>query len=232
MPGFLGDFMIVDIFTTHFSTLMKGLAFTFELAVVSMLCGSLLGILLALGRTFGAKPVSWLCAAYIELIRGTPLLAQLFILYFALPPYGIRLSAVTVAFLGFILNSAAYQAEYTRGSIQAVGQDQYMAAYSLGMSRWQTIFHVVLPQAVRWSIPAWTNEFIYLLKSTSIAYIIGAPDLLTQGKCIASRNYQFFRVYLIVAVIYLVIVLAAAWLVGKIEKRIEIPGFGHARDRR
>ncbi|HOP88508.1 MAG TPA: ABC transporter permease subunit [Acetomicrobium flavidum] len=107
-----------------------------------------------------------------------------------------------------------------------------MAAYSLGMSRWQTIFHVVLPQAVRWSIPAWTNEFIYLLKSTSIAYVIGAPDLLTQGKFIASRNYQFFRVYLIVAVIYLVIVLAAAWLVGKIEKRIEIPGFGHARDRR
>ena len=83
MPGFLGDLMIVDIFTTHFSTLMKGLAFTFELAVVSMLCGSLLGIFLALGRTFGAKPVSWLCAAYIELIRERPSLRSF--LYFILP---------------------------------------------------------------------------------------------------------------------------------------------------
>ena len=224
--------MIVDIFVTNFGTLMQGLVFTFELAIVSMFFGSILGILLATGRTYGAKPVSWLCAAYIEIMRGTPLLAQLFILYFALPPYGIRMSAVTVAFLGFTLNSAAYQAEYTRGSIEAVGEDQYMAAYSLGMSRWQTITYVVLPQAIRWSIPAWTNEFIYLLKSTSIAYVIGAPDLLTQGKFIASRNYQFFRVYLMVAVIYLVIVLAAAWLVGKIEKKVEIPGFGYSKDRR
>lgn len=86
---------------------------------------------------------------------------------------------------------------------------------------------MVLPQAVRWSIPAWTNELIYLLKFTSLTYVIGAPDLLTQGKLIASRNYQFFRVYLIVGIIYLVIVLAATWVIGKIEKKLEIPGFGH-----
>jgi polar amino acid transport system permease protein len=219
--------MIIDIFVSNFGQLMEGLRFTFQLAVVSMICGTFLGVLLALGRTFGKKPVSWLCTAYIELIRGTPMLAQLFILYFALPPYGIKLSAVTVAYLGFTLNVAAYQAEYTRGSIEAVGEDQFKAAASLGMGQWQTIFYVVLPQAVRWSIPAWTNELIYLLKFTSLAYMIGAPDLLTQGKLIASRNYQFFRVYLIVGIIYLVIVLAATWVIGKIEKKLEIPGFGH-----
>ncbi|MGB3996117.1 MAG: amino acid ABC transporter permease [Acetomicrobium sp.] len=232
MSEFLRQFMIVDIFVTNFGTLMQGLVFTFELAIVSMVFGTIFGVLLALGRSFGTRLLSWLCTAYIEIIRGTPLLAQLFILYFALPPYGIRLSAITVAFLGFTLNSAAYQAEYTRGSIEAVGEDQYMAAYSLGMSSWQTIIYVVLPQAIRWSIPAWTNELIYLLKSTSIAYVIGAPDLLTQGKFIASRNYQFFRVYLIVAIIYLVIVLAAARLIGKIEKKIEIPGFGYTKNQR
>lgn len=229
MLSSLTDFMIVDIFVSHFGQLMEGLKFTFQLAIVSMICGTTLGVLLALGRTFGKKPVSWLCTAYIELIRGTPMLAQLFILYFALPPYGIKLSAVTVAYLGFTLNVAAYQAEYTRGSIEAVGEDQFKAAASLGMSHWQTIFYVVLPQAIRWSIPAWTNELIYLLKFTSLAYMIGAPDLLTQGKLIASRNYQFFRVYLIVGIIYLVIVLAATWVIGKIEKRIEIPGFGHEK---
>jgi polar amino acid transport system permease protein len=229
---FLRQFLIVDIFISNFGTLMKGLAFTFELAIVAMFFGTILGVLLALGRSFGKRLLSWLCTAYVELIRGTPLLAQLFILYFALPPYGIRLSAVSVAFLGFILNSAAYQAEYTRGSIEAVGEDQFKAAYSLGMGKWQTIFYVVLPQAIRWSIPAWMNEFIYLLKCTSIAYIIGAPDLLTQGKFIASRNYQFFRVYLIVAIIYLVIVLAATWIVGKIERKVQIPGFGYDKARR
>ncbi len=86
------------------------------------------------------------------------------------------------------------------------------------MSRWQTIFTVVLPQAIRWAIPAWTNEFIYILKYTSLAYVIGAPDLMTQGKFIASRNYQFFRVYLIAAIIYLIIVWISTWIIDRIEE--------------
>ena len=205
---------------------MGGLRFTFTLTIVVMFFGTILGVLLALGRSFGSKPVTWLCTAYIEIIRGTPMLAQLFILYFALPPYGIRMTAVTVAYLGFTINCAAYQAEYTRGSIESVGADQFKSAYSLGMSRWQTIFTVVLPQAIRWAIPAWTNEFIYILKYTSLAYVIGAPDLMTQGKFIASRNYQFFRVYLIAAIIYLIIVWISTWIIDRIEEKLKIPGFG------
>ena len=205
---------------------MSGLRFTFTLTIVVMFFGTILGVLLALGRSFGSKPVVWLCTAYIEIIRGTPMLAQLFILYFALPPYGIRLTAVTVAYLGFTINCAAYQAEYTRGSIESVGSDQFKSAYSLGMSRWQTIFTIVLPQAIRWAIPAWTNEFIYILKYTSLAYVIGAPDLMTQGKFIASRNYQFFRVYLIAAIIYLIIVWISTWIIDSIEEKLKIPGFG------
>ena len=205
---------------------MSGLRFTFTLTIVVMFFGTILGVLLALGRSFGSKPVVWLCTAYIEIIRGTPMLAQLFILYFALPPYGIRMTAVTVAYLGFTINCAAYQAEYTRGSIESVGADQFKSAYSLGMSRWQTIFTIVLPQAIRWAIPAWTNEFIYILKYTSLAYVIGAPDLMTQGKFIASRNYQFFRVYLIAAIIYLIIVWISTWIIDRIEEKLKIPGFG------
>jgi len=223
---FFSQYLIIDIFISNFGRLMGGLRFTFTLTIVVMFFGTILGVLLALGRSFGSKPVTWLCTAYIEIIRGTPMLAQLFILYFALPPYGIRMTAVTVAYLGFTINCAAYQAEYTRGSIESVGADQFKSAYSLGMSRWQTIFTVVLPQAIRWAIPAWTNEFIYILKYTSLAYVIGAPDLMTQGKFIASRNYQFFRVYLIAAIIYLIIVWISTWIIDRIEEKLKIPGFG------
>ena len=226
MVDFLSQYLIIDIFISNFGRLMSGLRFTFTLTIVVMFFGTIFGVLLALGRSFGSKPVAWLCTAYIEIIRGTPMLAQLFILYFALPPYGIRMTAVTVAYLGFTINCAAYQAEYTRGSIESVSSDQFKSAYSLGMSRWQTIFIVVLPQAIRWAIPAWTNEFIYILKYTSLAYVIGAPDLMTQGKFIASRNYQFFRVYLIVAIIYLIIVCISTWIIDIVEEKLKIPGFG------
>lgn len=226
MLEFLSQYLIIDIFINNIDKLMSGLRFTFTLTIVVMFFGTIFGVLLALGRSFASKPVAWLCTAYIEIIRGTPMLAQLFILYFALPAYGIRMTAVTVAYLGFTINCAAYQAEYTRGAIESVGSDQFKSAYSLGMGRWQTIFTIILPQAVRWAIPAWTNEFIYVLKYTSLAYIIGAPDLMTQGKFIASRNYQFFRVYLIVAIIYLIIVWISTWIIDRIEEKLKIPGFG------
>jgi len=226
LVDFLSQYLIIDIFISNIGRLMSGLRFTFTLTIVVMFFGTIFGVLLALGRSFGSKSVAWLCTAYIEIIRGTPMLAQLFILYFALPSYGIRMTAVTVAYLGFTINCAAYQAEYTRGAIESVGTDQFKSAYSLGMGRWQTIFTIVLPQAVRWAIPAWTNEFIYVLKYTSLAYIIGAPDLMTQGKFIASRNYQFFRVYMIAAIIYLIIVWISTWIIDRVEEKLKIPGFG------
>ena len=181
-------------------------------------------MLLALGKVYSRGVIYWLCNAYIEIIRGTPILAQLFILYFGLPPYGIRLSALSVAYIGFIINCAAYQAEYTRGSIESVGADQMTAAYAIGMSKWQGILFIVLPQALRRAIPAWTNEFIYILKYTSLAYIIGAPELLTQAKVIASRNYQFFHMYLIAALIYLIMVLFFGFFFDLLEKWLKIPG--------
>ncbi|MGM0419452.1 MAG: amino acid ABC transporter permease [Bacillota bacterium] len=227
MLEFFSNYLILDIFISNFPRLLDGLKFTLSLTVVVMFFGTVFGVLLAFGRAYGNKPIAWLSTAYIELIRGTPMLAQLFILYFALPPYGINMTAVTVAYLGFTINCAAYQAEYTRGSIESIGADQYKSAYSLGMSRWKTIVYIVLPQAIRLSIPAWTNELIYILKYTSLAYIIGAPDLMTQGKFIASRNYQFFRVYFIIAIIYLIIVLSTTKLIDVIEEKYKIPGFGY-----
>ncbi|MFA6976682.1 MAG: amino acid ABC transporter permease [Mesotoga sp.] len=178
---------------------------------------------------YGNKFFYGISTAIIEVIRGTPLLVQLFILYYGLPPLGVNLSPFTAAIIGFAINSGCYQAEYLRGSIQSIAGNQMKAARSLGMTKRQAILQVIMPQAFRRVIPAWTNEFIYLLKYTSLAYIVGAPELMAQAKFIASRNFQFFEVYLVVAIIYLVVVLFFTKLFSILEKKVEIPGLEWVR---
>ncbi len=204
--------------------LLNGLTVTVYMTIIASTVGLALGILLCLGRIYGNRFLRFLSAAFIELIRGTPMLVQLFILYYGLPVYGIRLSPLVAALVGFCINSGAYQAEYIRGAIQSIGIGQYKAALSIGMTKWQAVRLIILPQALRRVIPSWTNEFIYLLKYTSMAYIIGAPEMMAQAKFIASRNFQFFEVYLVTALIYLVVVWFATSLLSKLEKKFRIPG--------
>ncbi|MCG8512997.1 MAG: amino acid ABC transporter permease [Halanaerobiales bacterium] len=220
---------LLNIFSTAYPRLLEGLGITLVLTVIPMVLGTLFGVGLALGKIYGNRILSGFITVFIEIIRGTPLLVQLFILYFSLPPYGIRLSALTAALIGFTINSGAYQAEYLRGSIQSVSSGQLKAALSIGMSRWQGIFYIILPQALRRVIPSWTNEFIYLLKYTSLAYIIGAQELMGQARFVASRNFEFFKVYLIAAVIYLLLVLVLTAVFNRLERRYRIPGFDYKR---
>ncbi|AZO93623.1 ABC transporter permease subunit [Iocasia frigidifontis] len=220
---------IFNLFLEYYPRLMNGLLITIVLTVISIFLGTIFGVLLALGKIYGNKIVSRLITIFIGLIRGTPLLCQLFILYFGLPPYGIRLPALLVAAIGFTINSGCYQAEYLRGAIQSVSGCQMKAARSIGMTQWQGIIYVILPQALRRVIPSWANEFIYLLKYTSLAYIIGAPELMGEGKVIASRNYEFFKMYLIIAIIYLIIVLILTKAFDYLEERVKIPGLEHSR---
>ena len=166
--------------------LLKGTVVTLELTACSISLGFVLGIALALGRLYGNRPISLISAGYIQFFRGTPLLVQLFILYYGLPRYDIRLSSFVAGILGLGLNSAAYQAEYFRGAIQSISRGQMMAARAIGMSRFKTIMNIILPQALRIVIPSWSNELIYTLKYSSVAYMIGAPELMAQGKFIAA----------------------------------------------
>jgi polar amino acid transport system permease protein len=220
---------IINIIVKHWPVLLEGLGVTLQMTFLAVVMGFVIGIFLALIRVYGPKLFSVIVMVFIEIIRGTPLLVQLFILYFGLPPYGINLTPFTAAIIGFTINSAAYQAEYLRGSLQSIENSQMIAARSLGMTKIQSITDIMLPQALRKVIPSWTNEFIYLLKYTSLAYIVGAPELMTQAKFIASRNFQFFKVYLIVAMIYLVVVLLFTWFFGKVEKKFTIPGLETVR---
>ena len=204
--------------------LLEGTLVTIELTIIAITMGVLLGIPVALGRVYGNKPVYIICTFFVEIIRGTPLLTQLFILYFGLPSVGIMLSPFVAAMLGMGINSAAYQAEYFRGAIQSVKKEQLIAAYSLGMKQVQTIRHIVLPQMFRIVIPPWSNELIYLLKYSSMAYMIQAPEIMSQGRLIASRNFRTFEVFIVVALIYLILVLVISKMLDLMEKKVHIPG--------
>ncbi|MFZ2331459.1 MAG: amino acid ABC transporter permease [Atribacterota bacterium] len=204
--------------------LLEGTAVTIELTFISIIIGVLMGIPVALGKVYGNKSIYTVSTFFVEIIRGTPLLTQLFILYFGLPSIGIMLSPFKAALIGMGINSAAYQAEYFRGAIQSVKEEQLIDAYSLGMRQGQAIRYIVLPQMFRLVIPSWSNELIYLLKYSSMAYMIQAPEIMSQGRLIASRNFRTFEVFIVVAWIYLVLVLLLSKLLDLMEKRFSIPG--------
>lgn len=204
--------------------LLEGTVVTIELTVIAIAMGVLMGIPVALGRVYGNKAIYAFCTFFVEIIRGTPLLTQLFILYFGLPSIGIMLSPFLAALIGMGINSAAYQAEYFRGAIQSVKKEQLIAAYSLGMKQNQAIRYIVLPQMFRLVIPSWSNELIYLLKYSSMAYMIQAPEIMSQGRLIASRNFRTFEVFIVVALIYLILVLVLSKILDIMERRLSIPG--------
>ncbi|MCS7198317.1 MAG: amino acid ABC transporter permease [Candidatus Bipolaricaulota bacterium] len=204
--------------------LIQGTATTFQLTMLAIGLGLAGGILLALGRVYGNKLIYWVSTAYVQFVRGTPVLVQLFLIYYGLPTFEIRLDSLTAAIIGLGLNSAAYQAEYFRGAIQSISRGQMLAARAIGMTNLQAIRYVILPQALRIVIPPWSNELIYTLKYSSVAFIIGAPELMATGQIIASRNFRYFEVFLIVAFIYLVCVLIISKLLDIAEQKLKIPG--------
>ena len=186
----------------------------------------------------------WLALMYTEFIRGTPLLAQLFVLYYGLnasqvvvvlPGVGrgqfVSNTAVLVAIIGFIINSSAYQAEYIRSALQSVDPGQLTAARSVGLSRLEGIRYVVLPQGLRYAIPGWTNELVYLVKYSSLAAFIAVPELFRAAQDIASNTYRVLDIFLWVAILYLALVLSLSVAMSRFETRVAIPGVGGPGER-
>ena len=210
--------------------LLHGLVVTLELTVVGFIGGFALGFLLAVARTYGGKLSKALSTAYIELIRGTPMLLQLYIIGFGLPlvirnylPHFV-MNPTLAAALGMVINSAAYQAEYIRGAFNSVEYGQVEAALSLGMTKWGIIRHVIFPQAFRIMLPSWTNEMVYLLKYSSLAMLLAVPELMYQASVAASQTFLYAQIYLVVAGIYLVFATLIIGIMRKIELRLHIPG--------
>ena len=171
-------------------------------------------------------PLRLLARAYIEFFRGTPLLVQLFIIYFGIPSLSrslggeISIDAWTAAIVGLSLNSTAYLAEIVRAGIQSVEVGQREAAESLGLDGRQTLFNVIFPQALRRMIPPLGNEFVVLLKDTSLVAFIGYQELLRQGQLIVARNFRAFEIYITIALIYLVMTILASQVFALLERRM------------
>lgn len=205
-----------------------GLLNTLEISLFAVIIGVILGFLLAIIRfscdeTGKMKLLNWICKLYITIIRGTPAMIQLLIIYY-LVFASVNINAVLVATIAFGLNSSAYIAEIVRSGLSSIDRGQFEAGRSLGFSYAKTMWHFILPQAVRNILPALGNEFIVLLKETSISGYIGIIDLTRGGDLIRSRTYDAFMPLIGVALIYLALVMFLSMLVGKLERRLKKNG--------
>lgn len=206
-----------------FLPMIKGMVFyTVPLTVVSFIIGTLLALLIALVRVTPKKHL-WhqlldaFVRFYISAIRGTPLLVQLFIIFYALPNIGITLEPLPTAVIAFSLNTAAYTAETLRAAILSVPKGQWEAGYTIGMTYAQNFCRIIAPQAARVAVPPLSNSFIGLLKETSLASVVLVPEMMRQANIIASRTYEFLLIYCEAALIYWFV----CALLGVLQKRLE-----------
>jgi arginine/lysine/histidine/glutamine transport system substrate-binding/permease protein len=213
----------VTVFIESFPSLIQGALVTLQLTTFSVVIGLITGSLIGITRISKITPIRWLARAYIDFFRGTPLLVQIFMIYFGLPPilqelgFTFTLNPFTAAVIALSLNSAAYIAEIVRGGIQSIEIGQGEAAQSLGLSSVQTMRYVIFPQALRRMLAPLGNEFISMLKDTSLVAIIGFEELFRKGQLIVAENYRPFEIYAGVAIIYLCLTLLSSQIFSRLE---------------
>ncbi|MCF3933769.1 amino acid ABC transporter permease [Acuticoccus sp. M5D2P5] len=183
--------------------IIEGLLLTLQLSAATILIGLVIGVVIAALRTGGPGPLRSIATVYVETIRNTPLLVQLFIIFFGLPSLGLRFTANEAALIGLSINLGAYSAEIIRAGIESVRKSQIEAGHALGLNGYQVFRHVVLFQALKAIYPALTSQFILLMLMTSIVSTIGANELFHQASFIDSRTFRSFEVYTAITLIYL-----------------------------
>jgi polar amino acid transport system substrate-binding protein len=200
--------------------LLRGAIVTIEISVLSMCLAIVVGLIVVLMRLYGVAPLRWFAKAYVEVMRGTPLLIQLFLIYYGLPQIGIRLNAFVAAILGLGLNYAANEAENYRAGIQAIPHGQTEAAQALGMTRKQYVRHIILPQAMRLVIPPVTNDFIAMFKDSSIVSVITMVELTKVYGMLAMSTYDYIGLGLMTAAIYFALSYPASIFANHLEKKL------------
>lgn len=194
---------------------------TIPLTLLSFVFGLILAVLTALARISNMKLLQGIARVYVSVIRGTPLLVQLFIIFYGLPNVGITLDPFISAVIGFSLSVGAYASEIIRAAILSIPKGQWEAGYSIGMTYTQALKRIILPQAARVSIPPLSNSFISLVKDTSLASLVLVTEMFRRAQEIASRNYEFLLVYTEAALIYWVICFFLSILQQYMEKRLD-----------
>lgn len=207
------------------SDILHGALVTVEVTAVALMLGCVLGLLVGIGRLNPRRRLIYgICTVYVTFIRGTPLLVQLFLLFFGLPQFDILLPAFVCGVLGLGVYSGAYVSEIVRGAIQSVDRGQMEAARSIGMSSAQSMRAIILPQAVVRMIPPLGNEFIALIKNSALVSLLTIHDLMHEGQKIISVSYRSLEVYLAIALVYLVLTSAASYLLHRLERNIRAGG--------
>jgi len=205
----------------NWQALAAGIAGTLRLFLVCLVLGLGFGLLVALMRIARQRPLRWLAIGFIEFFRNTPVLVQILWFYFALPMLvSVEISPFMAAALGISLNSAAYSAEIYRGGIRSIEPGQWEAARSIGMSGFQTLRRVVLPQALRRVLPALTNRGIEIFKMTTLASVVAYVELLHQGKLVASLNFNPLEVYSVVGALFFLILYPLVRATYALERRL------------
>lgn len=222
-----------DIITKYWSWLLSGVGYTLLVSLVSTVIGLLIGVLIGIFRTMPAprskaggvlkKIADWLLSAYIEIFRGTPMMVQAMVIFwgFALANGGQTLSPILAGFIIVSINTGAYMAEIVRGGIISIDKGQFEGAHAIGMSHFQTMRYVVMPQALRNILPSVANEFVINIKDTSVLNVIGFTELFFQAKSIVSINFNTFATYLLVAAIYFVLTFTITRVLRVIEKKMD-----------
>ncbi|MET3292141.1 UNVERIFIED_CONTAM: cystine transport system permease protein [Brevibacillus sp. OAP136] len=213
---------MIDIVVHSFLPMLKaGVIFTVPLTLISFFLGLILALLTALARISGIKPLDAVAKFYVWVVRGTPLLVQLFIIFYGLPSVGITIDPLTSAIIGFTISVGAYNSEVIRAAILSIPKGQWEAGYSIGMSNRQALKRIILPQATRVSVPPLSNSFISLVKDTSLAATITVTEMFRVAQQITSTTYEPLLLYCVAAVIYLMFSTVLSDAQGRLEKRLD-----------
>ena len=214
--------MNFELMANSFPLLLAGAAITVEITAMSVTFGLLIGCMIGLARLCSIKQLRYFANVYVDFIRGTPLLVQIFLVYFALPNIiGSRVDPFVAAISACSINSGAYVAEIFRAGIQSIDKGQMEAGRSLGMTWAQTMRYIIMPQAFKRIIPPLGNEFIAMLKDSSLVSVIGFEELTRRGQLIIARTYASFEIWMAVAIIYLIMTFAVARFTGYLERRFD-----------
>jgi polar amino acid transport system permease protein len=206
--------------------LLEGSLVTVGLVLGAMALGFVLGVCFAVGQVYGHSPLRRLIGIYVWFFRGVPLLVLLFLFYFGLfSVLGINLTAFTAAVIVLGLISSAYQSQIFRGAILSLPEGQFKAARALGMSDAKAILFVILPQALRLSLPGWSNEYSIVLKDSAVAYAIGVAEVMARAHFVASRTYLHFPLYFTAGLIFLGLTYLGTKGLRVLEERVRIPGY-------
>jgi polar amino acid transport system permease protein len=230
------DLFDIEMVFKQIPDILKYLPVTMELAVIAMLFSLVLGLLIALVKMKKIPVLTQICNLFISVIRGTPIVVQLYVTYFGIPlfikylnlkngtAYDVNgVPAVLYAFIALAINESAFNAEIIRGALQSVERGQIEAAHALGMTSFQTLKRIILPEAITVALPSLVNSFIGLIKGTSLAFTCAVVEMTAEAKILGGRNYRYFEAYVSLALIYWVITVVIEQIMKRVEMRLAIP---------